>query len=87
MRKIDFKNDWSDLEIQWGMNSSNGILHYGMNAGNNGIFDLKSKTAGMEYRGSIMFSDSGENVYGSRRDAGNFLAGAKAKDQFYLLIF
>ncbi|MCS4303536.1 hypothetical protein [Chryseobacterium sp. BIGb0232] len=61
------------------MNSSNGIFHYGMNAGNNGIFDLKSKTAGTEYQGSIMFSDNGENVYGSRRDAGNFLAGAKAK--------
>jgi len=76
---IDFDSNWNEVSIQAGMNESNGIVDYALHAGNNQPWDLKSQVPGTEYSGSIIFDDKNEKVYGSRRDAGNFLAGAKAQ--------
>lgn len=77
--KINFGDNWNEQMIQWGMNSSNGIIDYGLHANNGQSYDLKSHDKGLDYEGSILFSEWGDDVYGSRRDAGNFLAGAKAQ--------
>lgn len=77
--KINFGSNWNEVMIQWGINSSSGLFDYGNNAANNEIYDLKSKETGKEYEGSIIF----DNVYGSRRDAGNFLAGAVAAKSIF----
>ncbi|GAB4044785.1 RHS repeat domain-containing protein [Spirosoma jeollabukense] len=84
---IDFGSNWAETSVQWGLDQSNGLINYGLNAGNGQEFDLKERAvrqgrAGGFYNGSTIFTQNGENVYASARDAGNFLAGAKADKSF-----
>lgn len=79
--KINFGSNKNEVTIQNLINHNGGIVDYGLNASNNQLFDIKSSIGKDEsiYDGSIIFTDGKDDVYGSYRDAGNFLAGERAE--------
>ncbi|MGV0830661.1 RHS repeat domain-containing protein [Empedobacter brevis] len=79
--KINFGSNKNEVTIQNLINHNGGIVDYGLNASNNQLFDIKSSIGKDEsmYDGSIIFTEGKEDVYGSYRDAGNFLAGERAE--------
>ena len=68
--KIDFGSKNLTYKVQGIINSDPSLIEYISKAGNNGVWDIKSKVE----NGSLLFGK-----FASPRDAGNFAAGAIAQ--------
>jgi RHS repeat-associated protein len=78
--RIDFGSRWALENSMSVMSNVTGLTDYFLNAGTGGDYDIKVEAAkefGSVYYGSILTAelDSGEIIYSSARDAGNFAAG------------
>ncbi|MGP1994270.1 DUF6443 domain-containing protein [Zobellia laminariae] len=82
--KIDFDSNWAQDKVQTVLDDSNGIVDYGLNAGNGEEFDIKLDAVKEGKAGGIYYgSQIKDGVYASARDAGNFAAGAKADNSIF----
>jgi len=87
--KIDYSSDWAGVNVKKAFEQANlyGIGHYMKNAGTNGVYNIKKEAAkefGTVSYGSMLYiSNSGEPVYASARDAGNFVAGMMADQSYF----